>query len=86
MKASLVFSCPFCRKPTLKTDEEIERLTMKTVEANDPYSLTRKGIMLHKEGDYMGAFEHLKKAAEFGDAEAHYQLSTINFVSFRAWR
>jgi TPR repeat protein len=35
------------------------------------------GCKRSDEGDYIGAFEYYTKAAELGDAEAHYGLSVI---------
>ena len=70
-------SCPFCRKPFPETDEETGRLLMKRVEANDPNALCYEGWKHRKEGDHTRAFEYYTKAAELGDAQAHYKLAYI---------
>ena len=68
-------SCPFCRCPVPETEEEINKNLMKRVEANDPDALTYVGMEVAKSGDYYRAFKYWTKAAELGDALAHYQLS-----------
>ena len=50
---------------------------MKRIEVNDPVALREKGIMKQEKGDYSVAFDYLTKAAELGDAGAHYQLSCM---------
>jgi hypothetical protein len=67
--------CPFCREPVMKSDEETKKDNMKRVKANDPVALCQMGLKSRDEGDYEGAFEYSKKAAELGNAEAHYVLS-----------
>ena len=52
---------------------------MKRAEANDPVVLTQLGTQRSEEGDYKGAFEYWTKAAELGDAIAHYQLSCFYY-------
>jgi hypothetical protein len=69
-------NCPFCRKPTTNEKENLKKM-MKRIKANDPAALSYVGTMRNKEGDYHTAFEYLTKAAELGDVEAHYQLSTM---------
>jgi TPR repeat protein len=46
-------------------------------EANDPPSLCHMGSTHYDEGDYDAAFEYYIKAAELGDAEAHYRLGRM---------
>ena len=71
-------SCSFCREKYLDDDEEMHERMMKRVQANDPAALCQMGIIKrHTEGDYDGAFEYLTKAAELGDAHAHYQLGMM---------
>ena len=48
---------------------------MKRIEANDPIAMTRMGIELSNEGDCTAAIEYWAKAADLGDAEAHFYLS-----------
>ena len=73
-------SCPFCRKPAPKTYEEADKRRMARVEANDPVALRFEGIDQYKKGDYIRAFEFFTKAAELGDAEAHYKLAMLYHV------
>jgi hypothetical protein len=70
-------SCAFCREPLPKTDEEVEARRMKRVETNDPVAMTQMGAMRYVEGDYKSTFEYYTKAAELGDADAHYGLSVM---------
>eukprot|EP00985_Skeletonema_marinoi_P004684 scaffold2027_cov148-Skeletonema_marinoi.AAC.13 len=48
---------------------------MKRVAANDPVAMTQLGITRENEGDCDSAFGLWTKAAELGDAIAHYYLS-----------
>jgi hypothetical protein len=73
-----VGTCPFCRHPPPKTEEEEDRNKMKRVEANDPVALHQMGCERYEEGDYNTAFEFLTKAAELGDVNAHYQLAFMH--------
>ena len=50
---------------------------MKRVEANDPVALCELAKEYAKNRDCDGAFKYLTKAAELGDAEAHYGLSIM---------
>eukprot|EP00985_Skeletonema_marinoi_P033363 scaffold41108_cov117-Skeletonema_marinoi.AAC.2 len=45
------------------------------IAANDPVALREIGQNRRKEGDDEVAYEYYTKAAELGDAEAHYSLS-----------
>ena len=69
--------CLFCRHPFPKTREEADKLLMKRVAANDPVALFQFGKKARENGDYDGAFKYLTKAAELGDAHAHYDLSIM---------
>jgi TPR repeat protein len=60
-----------------ETDEEVEAMLMKRVEKNDPVAMWQMGGRRDGEGDYKSAFEYWTKAAELGDAEAHYNLSIM---------
>jgi TPR repeat protein len=59
------------------TVEEAVVMTMKRVEKNDPVAMTQMGGKRADEGDYKSAFEYWTKAAELGDADAHYNLSIM---------
>ena len=71
--------CPFCRKAAsaAATDEEKFEQLMKRIEANDPVAMCFMAIQRYHKGDYKSALEYWTKAAAMGDAEAHYQLSTL---------
>jgi len=74
-KEALDHVCPFCRHPAPKARKESYKLLMRRVEANDPLSLVEVGMERLSKGDYAGAFKYWTKAAELGDAEAHFHLS-----------
>src|SRR5210317_1662693 len=69
--------CPYCREPVPATKEEMEQNEMKRAKANDPIALDKMGRKCYNEGDFEGAFEYYTKAAEIGDAVAHYNLSVM---------
>ena len=69
--------CPFCREPTLITDEEYDKRMMKRVEMNDPVAIYQHGLNQYKKGYYSMAFKYWSKAAELGNVEAHYNLSCL---------
>ena len=69
--------CPFCRNPLSETEEETNKKRMKRVAANDPIALRRMGVRHFYKEDYDDAFKYWAKAAELGDAEAHYNLSIL---------
>jgi hypothetical protein len=71
-------SCPFCREPLADEEENTKRI-MKRIKANDPAAAREMGTERYFEGDHDTAVKYWKKAAELGDAEAHYQLSTMYF-------
>ena len=50
---------------------------MKRVKKNDPAAMSQIGSDCFHEGDYETALEYLTKAAELGDAGAHYNLSIM---------
>ncbi|KAK1734925.1 zf-MYND and TPR domain-containing protein [Skeletonema marinoi] len=70
-------TCPFCRQPQPKWEEEVGKNHLKRIESNNPFAMQQMGRMCHKEGDYESAFEYLTKAAELGDVGAHYNLSFL---------
>ncbi|KAK1741570.1 Sel1-like repeat family protein [Skeletonema marinoi] len=77
IEQSLQHRCPFCRHPAAKTEGEVKQLRMKRAEANDRHALLPMGYDLHQEEDYGSALAYWKKAAELGNAEAHYVVSNI---------
>ena len=76
-EARLPPSCPFCRTPEPKTDEEIDLNVMKRVEVNDPVALHYVGLQRFKLGEYEAALEFWKKAAALEHTEAHYHISCL---------
>ena len=73
----LKHKCPYCREPTATTEEELDKNMMKRAKASDPMALFDMGRNCIDEGDYEAAFKYWSKAAELGDAEAHYSLSIM---------
>ncbi len=71
--------CPFCRKAVPDTVEEGHKQRMKRIEVNDPVAIRQEGGDQYQKGNYTRAFEYWTKAADLGDAEAHYQLSGMYF-------
>ena len=69
--------CPFCRTAAAKTEEESNERLMKRIEANDPVAICEMGKDRDDEGDHRAAFEYWTRAADLGDAKAHFQLSTL---------
>jgi len=76
-EASMQQTCPFCRHPLPKTQKESEMNKMKRVAANDRVAIHQEGVKHHQSGDFESAFEYYTKAAELGDAMAHYDLSVL---------
>eukprot|EP00984_Skeletonema_dohrnii_P024666 scaffold13807_cov78-Skeletonema_dohrnii-CCMP3373.AAC.2 len=70
-------TCPFCRHPSPKTEQEVEMNYMKRVAANDPVAMIKIGSKYYHKEDYESALPYLIKAAELGDAEAHNKLSIL---------
>ena len=71
----LQHTCAFCRTALPETDEEINELLMRRVEANDAAALSHMGTTKFREEDYIAAFAYYSKAADLGYADAHYHLS-----------
>jgi len=69
--------CPFCREQLPTTKEESDKRRMKRIEVNDPVAMRQWGVQQYKKGDYSTAFEYFARAAELGNAEAHYRLSQM---------
>jgi TPR repeat protein len=70
--------CAFCREPMPKSQEEAAKRIMKRIkENNDPAAMSQMGAKRYKEGDYENALEYWTKAAELGNAVAHYNLSVM---------
>jgi tetratricopeptide (TPR) repeat protein len=68
--------CAFCREPMAKSEEEHDKRCMKRIKENDdPAALCQMGKHHFNEGDYETAVKYFTKAAELGNASAHYSLS-----------
>ena len=78
-EAGLEVRCAFCREPLPKTEEEADQRVMKRIKKNCPDAMAEMGGKHCHQGDYDKAFEYLTKAANFGDASAHYNLSVMYF-------
>ncbi|KAK1733616.1 hypothetical protein QTG54_015659 [Skeletonema marinoi] len=72
----LGYKCPFCRT-AIPSTVEADKMMMKRIEANDPAAMCQWGREKYDKGDYSSAFELYTKAAQLGDAEAHYQLAVL---------
>jgi hypothetical protein len=69
-------TCVFCRTPNLG-EEEYEKRKKERLEANDPPTLCMKGSKCFVDSDFDKAVEYWTKAAELGNALAHYDLATM---------
>ncbi len=69
--------CLFCREPAPETDVEENKLRTKRIEANDTDAICMEGLKQHEKGKYRKAFKFYTKAAELGDAQAHYGLAGL---------
>ena len=76
-KMRLQHTCPFCRDPMPKTKEDYCKLLKKRIEANDPVAMLQEGMNQRKKGNYRSAIDYYSKAAELGDADAHFMLSIL---------
>ena len=70
-------TCPFCREQQPNTNEECDKRHMKRVEVNDPFAICQWGALQYDKKDYRSSFEYFTKAAELGDAEAHFMLARL---------
>jgi len=77
LEENLEESCPFCRHPAPDSDDEIKKDLMRRIEVNDPAAMRHMGTCCHQKEDYGLSFEYYTKAAELGDATAHYLLSCM---------
>ncbi len=73
LKAS---KCVFCRTSALDL-EEFRKRERERIEANDAPALCFMGTECCQAGDYDKALKYLTKAAELGDAAAHYNLGCM---------
>jgi tetratricopeptide (TPR) repeat protein len=75
----LQHKCVYCREPVKRSDEEHKKGLMERVKKNDPVAITEVGRRHSREKEYGKAFEYWTKAAELGDARAHFCLGTLYF-------
>jgi TPR repeat protein len=68
--------CVFCREPLINSAEEADKNVMERIKKNDPVAMRQWGKR-HLEVDYETALQYLTKAAELGEADAHYSLSVM---------
>ncbi len=79
-------TCPFCRHPVPKTNEEADQIVMKRVEANDPKAIRKMGARYFVKEEYDAAFEYFTRTGELGDADAHYLSCTCMGMVLRRMR
>ena len=72
----LPMCCPFCRKEE-PSEYEGDRRLRERAKKNDPVALCRVGKDYRDYGDYHRAFQYFSKAAEFGNAAAHFELGVL---------
>ncbi len=70
--------CPFCREP-VADDEENTKRKMERIKANDPAAMVQMGTKHYEGGDHDTAIKYWTKAAELGDAAAHYELGVMYY-------
>ena len=69
--------CAFCREPMPKSQEESDKRVMERIKKNDPVAMVQMGKKHNGKGDYVKTFEYYTKAAELGDANAHFLLGGL---------
>ena len=69
--------CAYCREVVPKTEEECIKNYMERAKVNDPIALFQMGGNCRDEGDYKGAVEYFKMAAELGNMDAHFNISSF---------
>ncbi len=75
--AGLEPRCPYCREPVPNSEEKFDKQCMKRIKKNCPAAMSHMGTKHRDEGDYKTALEYYIKAAELGDADAHFNLSGL---------
>ena len=66
--------CPFCRKPMFQSEEQKYENYVERAKVNDPIALREIALI---PPFHQTALESMTKAAELGDAEAHFLLSKL---------
>jgi TPR repeat protein len=67
--------CAFCRELMIFSEKEADKRLLKRVKKNDPVATWQMGTKRYQDGDYDIALEYYTKAAELGNAAAHFSLS-----------
>jgi TPR repeat protein len=63
-----------------RSEEEADKRVMKRIKKNNcPAAMSQMGKKHFREGDYETAVEYYTRAAELGDAIAHYNLSCMYY-------
>ena len=79
----LVKKCPFCRTPAPKSIAEDHEIAKERArKGNDPMVLSQIGIRYNKAGNCQRALELLTKAADLGDAPAHYEIAGMYVLGY----
>jgi len=66
-------TCPFCREP-VPDEEGVAKNELKRVKVNDPVATLQVAKHHRRLGDHVRALKYFTKAAELGEAEAHFNL------------
>ncbi len=77
IEAGLERRCAFCREPSAKSDEEVDKRLMERIKKKCPVAMCERGKKHELEGDHKSALECYTKAAELGNATAHFNLSGL---------
>jgi TPR repeat protein len=80
-------TCPFCRKSQPRTEQQLNVLVNKRLEANDPKAIYQLGCMYVNGNDDSNnikknigkSIELFHRAAELGCAQAYHKLADIYF-------
>ena len=73
--ATMRETCPFCREPRPGNECELITQIEARAEVNDPVALCLLGEVHSQKGDHENAVKYWLRAAELGEAGAHYNLS-----------
>jgi len=79
-EARLEHKCAFCREPAPESDEGHFMNVMERLKKNDPVAMFAVGKKHYNGGDYARAAEYWSKAAELGDAAAHFCLGGMDYA------
>ena len=74
-EAGLEKRCVFCREPLPESQEEANQRRTERIKKNCPVAMCEFGKNRYDDGDYDTSLHYFVKAAELGNAEAHFRLS-----------